>query len=215
MIPSWQRLRKRKLFRWAAAYAAGAWLGLQLFNLLSGAYGWSPVIMRAVPLLLGVGFLGALVLAWYHGERGAQQVTWMEALMLAGILVLAGSSVALTRGPLSQAPVVTESGGAQDIDSLLQRNFVAVLPFANLSGDPADDYFADGITDELLNMLARIGGLRVPARTSVSFSRAAATCRSLRSPSSSGSPTSSRGPCSCRAAGCRLWKRKALQASLS
>ena len=98
-MPSFiQRLKERKLVQWGAAYLAGAWLLLQVLALLSDAYGWPAFIMRLVPVLLAVGLLAALVLAWYHGEQGRQKASGVELLMLAGILVMAGTGVSLVPG---------------------------------------------------------------------------------------------------------------------
>ncbi len=90
-----QRLKERKLVQWALAYLAGAWLVLQVLGELNDAYEWPSVVMRSVPVLLGFGLLAALILAWYHGEKGQQRVSGVELLMLSGILVAAGAAVAL------------------------------------------------------------------------------------------------------------------------
>src|SRR5512147_2483582 len=88
-----ERLRKRKLVQWAVAYLAAAWLVLQLLDLVSDTYPAAAGIPRIALPLLAVGFLAALVVAWYHGEKGSQRVGGMEILMLAGILMIAGAAV--------------------------------------------------------------------------------------------------------------------------
>jgi hypothetical protein len=60
----WARLRERKLVQWALAYMAGAWLLLQVFGELRENFGWAPVAGQMLTVLLTVGFLAALVLAW-------------------------------------------------------------------------------------------------------------------------------------------------------
>lgn len=62
-----QRLKERKLFRWAFAYLAGAWLVFQALEVLAEPWNISPATQRVVHALLAIGFLAALVLAWYHG----------------------------------------------------------------------------------------------------------------------------------------------------
>jgi TolB-like protein/Tfp pilus assembly protein PilF len=92
----------------------------------------------------------------------------VELLMLTGILVVAGVAMALMgRGEDAQAEA--RLGGAAPEITLprAERNSVAVLPFANLSRDPENEYFSDGITDEILTTLANVGDLRVISRTSV------------------------------------------------
>ncbi|CAN5610724.1 hypothetical protein BH24GEM3_BH24GEM3_03640 [soil metagenome] len=162
------RLKERKLGQWALAYLAGAWLLLQVFGELRDNFGWSPLYGRMLTVLLAIGFLGALVLAWYHGEQGRQRMGGVELLMLTGILVVAGVAMALMgRGEDAQAEA--RLGGAAPEITLprAERNSVAVLPFANLSRDPENEYFSDGITDEILTTLANVGDLRVISRTSV------------------------------------------------
>ncbi len=160
------RLRERKLVQWALAYLAGAWLLLQVFGELRDNFGWSPLYGRGLIVLLTAGFLAALVLAWYHGEKGHQRITGVELFLLAGILVLAGAAAAFVGDDddkLSQA-----AGVPPDLaPPRAERNSVAVLPFANLSESKENEYFSDGITDEILTTLANVGDLRVISRTSV------------------------------------------------
>ena len=92
-----QQLKERKLFQWAVAYLAGAFVVLQALDPISQAWGIAPLILQSIQVLLVMGFLGCLVLAWYHGERGQQQVGSTELLLLALLLVLAGGL--LTRLP--------------------------------------------------------------------------------------------------------------------
>jgi hypothetical protein len=96
------RLRERKLVHWAVAYLAGSWLVLQVLDLLAQPFAWPMLVMRAATVLLAIGFLAALVVAWYHGERGAQRATGIELLMLTGILAMAAAAVAfVSRAPES------------------------------------------------------------------------------------------------------------------
>jgi hypothetical protein len=88
-----QRLRDRKLVQLALAYLAGAWLVLQLIDLLGDTFSWPQLVPRIAAVLLGIGFFAMVVLAWYHGEKGSQRVGGVELLMLAGILVIAGVAV--------------------------------------------------------------------------------------------------------------------------
>lgn len=81
----------------------GAWLLLQVIDLVGGYFGWSPVIGQVATVLVAVGFLAALVLAWYHGEQGAQRVSGPELVMMTGILVLAGAAVAFVGSPAPAA----------------------------------------------------------------------------------------------------------------
>ncbi len=84
--------------QWALAYLAGAWMVVQGADILGNQFDWPGTLLRSMTVLLAVGFLAALVLAWYHGEKGRQRATGLELLMPAGILVIAGAAVcALSR----------------------------------------------------------------------------------------------------------------------
>ncbi|HEX8696260.1 MAG TPA: tetratricopeptide repeat protein [Longimicrobium sp.] len=171
-----QRLRERKLVQWALAYLAGAWLALQLFGAVRDSFGWSPAAGRVLIVLLVLGLFVTLVLAWYHGEQGHQRVSGPELLMLAALLVIAGGVMwQVGRGGARPAPAASASaaaaaaaGGA--LPSLgpppAAGRAVAVLPFANLSESRENEYFSDGITEDILTNLSRVSGLRVISRTS-------------------------------------------------
>jgi adenylate cyclase len=170
MHPLLQRLKERKLVQWALAYLACAWLVLQVLDVLGDTYAWPSPVMRAIPLLLGVGLLAVLVLAWYHGEQGQQRVSGPELLMLSVILLMAGGVVWFV-GMQSPAPASASAGAASPASPNAAVSSysasVAVLPFVNLSGGSENEYFSDGITEEIISELARIEGLKVISRTSV------------------------------------------------
>ncbi len=165
-------LRERKLVQWALAYLAGAWVVLQVAGELRDTFAWPPVIVQVLTVLLVVGFFAALVIAWYHGERGHQRVTGMEVLMLTALLVSAGAAVALVRGEippeasLSSRSETTASAAAFPLPAAAEKS-IAVIPFTNLSESKENEYFSDGITEDILTRISRIQGLRVISRTSV------------------------------------------------
>jgi adenylate cyclase len=132
-------LKRRKVFRTAVIYAASAWLLLQVAQLLLEMLEVPAWGLKLVFVLLVLGFPLALVLSWMH------QIT----------------PQGLKR---ELDPPASEPAVAAAVD-----NSIAVLPFDNMSDDPANMHFADGLSEELLNLLSRIPGLRVVARTS-SFS---------------------------------------------
>ena len=70
-----QRLKQRKLVQWAVAYVAAAFALLQGIDIVAQQFGWPEGVRRGTTLALFLGFFVTLVLAWYHGERGAQRVT--------------------------------------------------------------------------------------------------------------------------------------------
>jgi len=171
-----ERLKQRKLFQWGIAYLAGAWLLLQLLSLLAAPFAWPQLVLRAATVLLAVGFLAVLIIAWYHGEMGKQGTSSTEVMMLAALLVIAAVGVAAVRGGKTSANPGTPN---QTGDGAVPRS-VAVLPFKDLSADASNEYFSEGITEEILNALAQIPDLEVAARTSsFAFKDKALTIRQI------------------------------------
>src|SRR5215471_5147213 len=85
-----QRLKQRKLVQWAIAYVAAAFALLQGIDIVAQQFGWPEGVRRGITLALVVGFFVTLVLAWYHGERGAQRVTGTELLIIGLVLGVGG-----------------------------------------------------------------------------------------------------------------------------
>jgi len=168
-----ERLKQRKLVQWVAAYVAGAWALLQVLDLAADSYHWPDVVMHLAFGAMVLGLVVTVLLAWYHGERGVQRVTGVELLILAGVFAIGGFLLWREAGVMSapaapSAPARAASIAAASSTPALPvpAKSIAVLPFANLSGDKTQDYFSDGISEDLLNLLARIPQLQVTARTS-------------------------------------------------
>lgn len=176
-----ERFKERKLVQWALAYLAGAWLAIEVFSTLREGLGWPAGLFPAFLALVIVGFPVARVLAWYHGEKGRQRVSAPELLLIAGLLLVAALLAPRLLGP-DDATVVEASTAGADAGSTPGASpgaaedpladppgvpSVAVLPFENLSGEEEDRHFVDGLHDELLTQLGRIGSLQLKSRTSV------------------------------------------------
>ena len=161
-----RRLRERKLVQWALAYVAAAFALIQVLDVIGQQFGWPDAARRGITLALGVGFLVLLVLAWYHGERGAQRVSGTELLIVALLLVLGGGLLwrlaPRSPGVGAHAPVAPTPAANLSVD----RKSIAVLPFASMSAEKDNTYFADGMRDMILTRLAAIGDLKVISRTS-------------------------------------------------
>jgi TolB-like protein/Tfp pilus assembly protein PilF len=172
------RLKQRKLVQWALAYVAFAFALIQVLDVIAQRFGWPDQIEKLLIFALAMGFLVALVLAWYHGERGAQKVSGTEIVILALLLAIGGGLL----WRFERATPATGSLRAASSTDAAQRNpgatpasipiaaipakSIAVLPFENLSGDKDNAYFADGMQDLILTKLADIGDLKVISRTS-------------------------------------------------
>jgi TolB-like protein/Tfp pilus assembly protein PilF len=176
-----RRLKQRKLVQWTLAYVAAAFALLQGIDIVAQRFGWPEQTMRFVIIALSVGLFVTLVLAWYHGERGAQRVTGTELLILALLLAIGGGLlwrfVSIARGPAERSASARASAESK---SEINAKSVAVLAFANLSDDKGSEYFSDGISEELLTVLQKIPGLHVAARTSAfSFKGKNATAQEI------------------------------------
>ena len=161
-----QDLKQRKLVQWAVAYVAAAFALLQGIDIIAQRFAWPDLVERILIISVCIGFFVTLVLAWYHGERGAQNVTGTELLILSLLLSLGGFFLwrfaVGARAPVPSPAHLTAPGPPGAIPA----KSIAVLPFENLSDDKTNAYFASGMQDMILTKLAGIGDLKVISRTS-------------------------------------------------
>src|SRR5438105_1885690 len=133
-----QRLKQRKLVQWALAYVAAAFALLQGIDIVAQRFGWPEQTMRFVIIALSIGLFVTLVLAWYHGERGAQRVTGTELSILALLLAIGGGFLwhfaGATHEPLAKT-VPDEKATSPTPMSAIPNKSIAVLPFENLSAE--------------------------------------------------------------------------------
>jgi TolB-like protein len=163
-------LKRRNVFRVGIAYAITAWLLLQIIDVVAPMLDIPDWVPKSILLLLGVGFPIALLFAWAFEltpeglkfERDvdrSQSVTHSTGRKL-NFITIAILSIALVLFALDKfvwnAPSVAED----------TRRSIAVLPFANMSADPDQLFFSDGISEEILNSLVRIPDISVASRTS-------------------------------------------------
>jgi TolB-like protein len=148
--------KQRKLVQWALAYAAAAFAVVQGVDLVANKFGWPDSVGRVLIIAAFVGFFVALLLAWYHGERGAQKVSGTEFALLALLLAI-GGGLAWRFGPANGET------GSEPLSSVSTKS-IAVLPFDNRSGDASQNYYADGLTDELTTTLVTGSVLRAEGR---------------------------------------------------
>ncbi len=157
-------LQRRSVFKVAAAYLVVAWLLIQIAATVAPQLDlplWAP---RFVTLLVALGFPVALLLAWAFEMTPAGVKVDASGVGSKRMFVIAAALGALALGwYLRPASDGTGEGTTAEARS------IAVLPFVNMSGDPENEFFSDGISEEILNSLAQMPGLQVAARTS-SFS---------------------------------------------
>ena len=148
-------LKRRKVYRVAAVYAAvGVAICLGVPDLFS-AFDLPTSVARLVIVLIALGFPIALVLAWAFEVRpeGTPQVE--EAVAGQASLEVTGKEVG-REGPVPESAVFALPKGPA----------IAVLPFTNMSGNPDDEFFTDGMTGDIITGLARFTRLFVIARNS-------------------------------------------------
>src|SRR5256884_1482641 len=166
-----EELQRRKVYRVAAAYVIAAGFIIQIGSAILPAWELPNWTFRLVVVLLLIGFPIALILAWafdvtpegIQATKGTAAETHLRRNMI--ILVAIGVIVSAVAG-FFLLPRAT----GRNIDKS-----IAVLPFENLSGDPDNAYFADGIQDDILTNLSKIGDLKVISRTSVMSYRGSGT----------------------------------------
>ena len=158
-------LKRRNVFRMAVLYVVAAWLVMQVAEVVIGLANLPEWIGPTLLAVLAIGFPIALVISWFYeitpegialekDVPGGASITHATgrrmdfiviAVLSAGLILFAGDKW-WPRGPAELS--------------------IAVLAFANMSGDPNQEYIADGISEEILNLLAHIRPLKVTARTS-------------------------------------------------
>ncbi len=166
MTNFWGRLKQRKLVQWSVAYIAAAFALLGGVDIVANRFAWPDAISRGLIIAACVGLVVTMLLAWYHGERGQQKISNTEILSLALVLALGGGL--LWRYAPAPPPADATAMAPKPQTEVSDRS-LAVLPFVNRSADKSQEYFSDGISEDMLNQLAKVPELKVISRSS-SFS---------------------------------------------
>ena len=171
-----QEVRRRKVYRVAAAYVVAAGFLIQIASAAFPAWELPTWSLRLVITALLIGFPIALILAWAYdvtpqGVRATPAAATPGAHRRRNLFILIATGVVVSA---VAGFFLLPHASARKIDKS-----IAVLPFQNLSADPENAFFTDGVQDEILNDLAKIADLKVISRTSVMQYKAGAK-RSLR-----------------------------------
>ena len=182
-----RELRRRRVLRTGALYVVGAWLALQVADVLFPGFGIPDAAIQVLVWTAVLGFPIALVFGWMFdvGPTGIRRTPPSEGEIDPASLALRRSDYVILAAFVTVAAVLVfnavrdvltvpgDAGAAAEADSLAAdvaapklENSIAVLPFTNISEDPANEYFCDGISEEILNTLAAVQGLTVIGRTS-------------------------------------------------
>ncbi len=167
-------LRRRNVFRVAAAYLVVGWLLTEVLTTILPTLGAPEWTSRAVILIFAFGFIPAVIFSWFYeltpegikrdedvlrdenlASRSGRKLDYVTVGGVVVLIVFVGLFSARQTDDGQPGPEITASEAS-----------VAVLPFANMSNDPDNEYFSDGLTETLLHMLAQIPDLQVAARTS-------------------------------------------------
>lgn len=188
-----EELKRRNVFRVAIGYVITAWLLLQVVDLVLENINTPDWVMQVFMLALAIGFPLAIFFAWAfemtpEGVKREADVDRSKSIapqtgrkMDRNIIIALTLALAyfaydkfLVQAPDSPPPSTPAIGSSAEIPTepepapspITGEKSVAVLPFVNMSDDAENEYFSDGISEELLNVLVRVEGLRVPSRTS-------------------------------------------------
>src|SRR5436305_2781287 len=164
-------LKRRNVYKVAVAYAVVGWLVIQVTATIVPALHLPDSLTTAVVVLTLVGFPVALVIAWAfemtpEGMKRTENVSpdevipqWSKkkfAALIIGVAAIAAGLLVFQTLRSSRSTIATTADAKS----------IAVLPFVNMSAEKNDEYLSDGMTEELINVLAKVPGLRVTGRTS-------------------------------------------------
>lgn len=190
-------LKRRNVFKVATIYVVVSWLLLQVATVVFPVFDIPMWASRLVVILLGLGFPITIVMAWAFdltpdgiewqskvGERHVHTHAWdwiLASLLIVAIGLMVASQINIWQETTSNSSPVVASGLLSPTDDRNRAErledgatppfSIAVLPFDNVSPDPNDAYIADGLAEELLSVLGRIGELKVASRTATAYFR--------------------------------------------
>ena len=172
-------LKRRNVYKVAVAYVVVAWLLIQAASIFLPAFDAPPWVMKFLIVVIMLGFPVALVLSWAfeitpEGIRLESEVAPNQSItrrtgrkIIGFTIVLAVLAAGLMLFQIMRSPpsaVATKI--ATPVAEPIENKSIAVLPFENLSHDPENAYFSEGIQEEILTRLAKIGDFKVVSRTS-------------------------------------------------
>ena len=196
-------LRRRNVIRMAGLYLVGAWLVVQVAETLLPIFDTPGWVLKALVVLLAIGFVPALVFSWIYeltpdgirreGEvspgqstapKTAQRMDRLILVALALVVLVVATDRFWPRAVVAEPAAVADTplqqeAGATDETVATPGNSIAVLPFVNMSTDPEQEYFSDGISEEILNAWSRCRVCRSPPAPlrSASRGRKRSACR--------------------------------------
>ena len=172
-------LKRRNVYKIAVAYMVVSWLLVQAASILFPTFEAPPWVMKVFVAVLVLGFPIALVFSWAfeitpEGIKResdidpGKSITPRTGRRIVGLTaVLAVLAAGLFVFQLFRSKILTTTtSSVSSIASTISAKSVAVLPLVNTSGDPSNEYFSDGLSEELIAVLAKIPDLKVIGRSS-------------------------------------------------
>lgn len=185
MLNFFSELKRRNVVRVAFVYVVVGWVTLQIAETTLPAFDIPAWVLRAVVILLALGLPIALILAWAfeltpEGLKREKEVDRSQSITThtgrkLDFMIIGALAIAVTFLLFDKLVLTGSEDEAAQIGALVQavetptrapKKSIAVLPFVNMSGDVENEYFSDGLSEELLNVLAKLPGLKVAGRTS-------------------------------------------------
>src|SRR6266705_3304513 len=175
-------LKRRNVIRFAGLYLVGSWLLVQVASTVLPMFGAPEWLPRSIVILLAIGFVPALIFSWVfeltpEGLKRDEDVPAEQSIapqtgrrmnrMIIVVLVLALGYFVFDKFVLAPQREAAKSHTAPDPNeprSTANAKSIAVLPFDNLSRDPDNAFFAEGVQDEILTRLAKVADLKVISR---------------------------------------------------
>jgi TolB-like protein len=154
------------MVQWSVAYVALAYAVQHGVVLTSEAFGWPEAVLRVSMLLLILGLPVVMTFAWYHGERSSRHFSTAEMTIVSLLLVIGSILFYAFVQPHQEAAASVTSPQRSAAATPQSGISLAVLPFVNLSSDKDQEFFSDGMTDEITSALAKVRNLSVVGRTS-------------------------------------------------
>ncbi|MDR3665761.1 MAG: tetratricopeptide repeat protein [Ignavibacteriaceae bacterium] len=150
-----EEIKERKIRKWITIHLSTGLSILGVSNLLSSRYNFPSYIFDLILVITVFGLISVVILAWFHGKEDHQKVTPREIVLHSSVVICAaiGFVFYISRPKLELATI--------------EANSIAVLPFENMSSSKEDEYFSDGVTEDILTQLSKIEKLKVVSRTSV------------------------------------------------
>ena len=175
-------LKRRNVYKVAVAYAVVSWLVIQAASLLLVTFEAPPWAMKVFVIAVVLGFPVALVLTWAFEltpegikleseippEQSIRRKTGRKIVAMTVVLAVIAAGLFLF-----QIIRARSKSPAAQVSQELSNKSIAVLPFENLSRDPDNAYFCEGVQDEILTRLAKVADLKVIARTSTQHFKSA------------------------------------------